>query len=308
MTFDPIAPIRLGTFPLWHLPIPTQRYMLGDHPSTIHGFGEEIVEIREMEPGDGSEWYSPIVSARMKKRMAVFHTRNEEVGVQFFLDAGPAMDFGSPSKRHVAVKIMSSLAANIFCEPNQGTATFIGVGARTICMPELGDQAVAASALRRFAFNLPVYGTEALPLPKALKLYTADTPEQLVCVFSDFLIEPRNERAWESLETAYKRCGRQGSEVLLIRVLSPLECSLPNNAITVRSGGNAYWSGWGTNRELQITQDTIRERLSTLCSKPNLRFLEIVWDGDEDRVTRELQELLHARTRHLRTHLDVAPA
>ncbi len=307
MDFDPIIPLRLGTFPFWHLPVPSQRIMTGDHPSSIHGFGEEISEIREMEPGESPEWYSPVLSARMKKRMAVYHVRDEEVSVQFFLDASPAIDFGTPSKRFAATKIISSLAQSIFCEPNQGTASFIGVGARTISMNEVGDQAVASTALRRFMNNLEPYSSmERSPFPKVLKQQTSIMPEQLVCIVSDFLIHPENETEWGRFESAYKRFEREGSEGLFIRVLSPLECSMPNGSVTVRSGAGAQWSGWGTQKGMERIQREIRLRLARICSKPQTRFIEIIWDGDEARITAELQEFLHGRTRHLRLHLDTS--
>ena len=308
MLFDPIAPLPLGSFPLWHFPIPSLRLMTGDHPSSIYGFGEEIVEIREMEPSDSTEWYSPILSARMKKRMSVYHSRHEEVGIQLYLDVGPAMDFGVPSKRHVAVKVMSSLTANIFREPNQGTATFIGVGARTVRFAEIGDQVVASGALRRFAYNLAPYHGDARPLTKALKHHATETPEQFVCIFSDFLISPDDEDEWDNFENAYKRVGQQGSEVICIRILSPLECAIPAGSITVKSAENANWIGFGTKKELLKRQSRIRERLAHICSKPEIRFLEIVSDGNEDRLTAQVREFLQARKRYLRTHLDVAPS
>ncbi|TSC62560.1 MAG: hypothetical protein G01um101448_11 [Parcubacteria group bacterium Gr01-1014_48] len=309
MAFDPITPFRLGGAPLWHIPIPSQRYITGDHPSSIHGFGEEIAEIREMEPGDSSEWYSPILSARMKKRMAVYHTRNEEVGVQFYLDAGPAIDFGVPSKRFVAVKIMSSLAVNLFREPNHGTAACIGVGSRIMYISDLADQAVTSSALRRLVYKCERYEHEDYErLPRVLKLHSAETPEQLICLFSDFLIPPQDEAAWGQLENACRRVEREGNEVIFIRVLSPLENQFPNVAITVRGAEHSLWSGSGTQKQILRTQSMIRERLNAICKKPDIRFLEIVWNDDKDATAFELQEFLKRRSCYIRAHLDIATA
>lgn len=310
MTFDPVTPFRLGTAPLWHIPIPSQRFMTGDHPSSTHGFGEEIAEIREMEPGDSPEWYSPIISAQMKKRMAVYHTRNEEVGVQFYLDAGPAIDFGIPSKRFLAIKIMSSLASSLFREPNQGTATCIGVGSRIVYIPDLADQAVASSTFQRLAHTFEPYTVEDYErFPRTLKLHAADTPEQLICLFGDFLIPPHDDAAWEHLEHACRRVEREGNEIIFIRVLAPLECEFPNVSVTVRGAEHAAcWSGAGTRKQILRVQNAIRERLRTLCKKPDIRFLEIVWNGDEDATTFEIQEFLKRRSTYLRSYLDVAPA
>ncbi len=309
MPFDPLKPWRLGPHPLWHWPIPQERQMTGDHPSSIHGFGEDIVEIREMEPGESPEWYSPIESARTKKRMAVYHTRTEEVGVQLYLDVGPAIDFGTPSKRLVAIKIMASFAGCLYQEPNQGTATIIGVGGRTIFMPDLGDQVVLVSCLHRLGYSCGAYTeSDTVLLSRALKQYSSIVPEQLVCIFSDFLIPPRNDEAWKGLEKACRRVVQQGGEVVCIRVLSPLEVGFPTTSVTVssRHGKNSDWTGLATHRTLIETQHMIRERLLSLCLKPSIRFLEIVWNDHEEQTVVQIQEFLRARTRYLRSYMDTS--
>lgn len=302
--FNPLVPWHVGSCPLWHVPIPALKNMMGEHPSRIRGFGEEIAEIREMEPGDSTEWYSPIFSARMKKRMAVYHTREEEVVVSFILDVGPAIDFGFPSKREIAVKIMATLATLLFAEPNQGTLCCVSAGEKMTMMPEAGDSVIAAGCLRRLLEAAPHTLPECALLVRALKNSAVAIPEQLIIVFSDFLIPPEDETAWEALTVACRRVCAAGSEVVFFRILHALECGFPSAMVTVSGSQQNVWSGWGTDRILRQRQERIRDRLMDIQHDPRVSFSEFVWRGTEEPIMETLRLFLRARGRYIKTRLE----
>jgi hypothetical protein len=306
MTFNPPEPWKLSACPLWHVPIPVLKQMMGAHPSSVYGFGEEIAEIREMEPGDGPEWYSAILSARMKKRMAVYHTREEEVGVQCVLDASPSIDFGAPSKRMIAVKVMATLAHLMYEEPNQGTMAFIGAGEKIACMGDAGDQVIASGYLRRLLDHLlpaPPDGHEMFI--RALKNHALATPEQLVCIFSDFLIAENDESTWNTLGGLCRRIRTQGSEFIFFRILDALECGFPSCAVTIAGENQSVWSGMGTNRALRRKQREIRTRLENMIGDSHVGFLEVIWNDDEEAIAEQLRDFLRARGRYIRTRFDL---
>jgi len=195
----------------------------GDYRSLFYGYGVDLADLREYQPGDDVRTIDWNVTARMNTPYIRQYVPEREITAWFLLDLTPSMDFPvEPQrlKRAVLVDFVATLARLLTRNGNRVGAILFGTQIeRTI--PARGGR-IQVLRLVNDLLNQP-------PLPRAP--LTDLTPllngalhalkrRSLVLVLSDFISAPGWERPLKLL-------GRR-HEVLAIRLWDPREMDLPD--------------------------------------------------------------------------------
>ncbi len=237
----------------------------GDYRSLFRGFGLDLADLREYQTSDDVRFIDWNVTARMNSPYVREFQEDREVTAWFMMDLSASIDFGSQlrTKRAVATQLVGVLARILTRHGNQVGAVLYNqaqgreknTGGKDskltllhgVIPPRHGrrqvlhliDRIHAAPNSRRNTKNDSKAKIEAAGHRGADEIYNDERPQQLtdlaqmieasrqavkrrsvVLVISDFISTPGWERPLSLLA--------QRHEVIAIRVLDPLEVSLPD--------------------------------------------------------------------------------
>jgi uncharacterized protein (DUF58 family) len=202
----------------------------GDYRSLFYGYGVDLADLREYQPGDDIRYIDWNVTARMDTPYVRQYVEDREITAWFLVDLSPSMDFGTvhAEKRAVLIDLVGTLGRLLTRHGNR-------VGAILYC-GQTGGQAD-----RRVERMIPARGgrnhvlwliNDLLKQPRLPKAAFTDLrsmlegglfsikKRSLVFVISDFISAPGWERALTLLT--------QRHEVLAVRLWDPSEVELPD--------------------------------------------------------------------------------
>ena len=193
----------------------------GDYRSLFRGFGLDLADLREYQPGDDVRHIDWNVTARTQVAHVREHQEDREVTAWFLLDLSPSVDFGSTeaTKRQALTEFTAVLARLLTRRGNRVGAVFFG--ARV-------DGMIPARTGRRHVLHIlnTLMSRPALPRAPATDLSAllrsaAEVVRRrsLVFVISDFISAPGWDGALAMLARRH--------EVVAVRLLDPLETRLP---------------------------------------------------------------------------------
>jgi uncharacterized protein (DUF58 family) len=194
----------------------------GDYRSLFYGYGMDLADLREYQPGDDIRYIDWNVTARMATPYVRQYIEDREITAWFLLDLSPSVDFGTVQslKRTVLIDFVTLLARLLTRHGNRVGAIFYGrrvektIPARggRIHVLRLTNDLLKQPRLPQAPF------TDLAPLlESALR---AIRRRSLIFIVSDFISAPGWERVLGLLN--------QRHEVLAVRLWDPREVELPD--------------------------------------------------------------------------------
>ncbi len=194
----------------------------GDYRSLFYGYGVDLADIREYQPGDDIRYIDWNVTARMDTPYLRQYTEEREVTAWFLLDLSPSIDFGRANslKRTVLIDFVGTLARLLTRHGNRVGAVFYSSQV---------DRMIPAGSGRNQVLRLI---HDLLDQPRLTHSpFTDLTPliggslnairrRSLIFIISDFIIEP----GWEKPLSLMNR----HHEVITVRLWDPREVVLPD--------------------------------------------------------------------------------
>lgn len=199
----------------------------GDYRTLWRGFGLELADLREYQPGDDVRHIDWNASARLHTAHVRTFQEDREVCAWFLVDLTGSVDFGSGPrpKRAVAMSVTAVLARLLVRHGNRvGALLYAGDGACT-AVPARGGRRQVLHLLHRMG-QTPATGQRATRLSNLLtQALSLLGPRSVVFVISDFISEPGWERPLGLLA--------QRHDVVAVRMHDPLEAALPDLGVVV---------------------------------------------------------------------------
>lgn len=199
----------------------------GDYRSLFRGTGLDLADLREYQYHDDIRHIDWNVTARVQTPYVREYHEDREVTVWFLLDLSPSMDFGSGSidKRAQLADFVALMARLFTRSGNRVGALLYGSQVDKVIRPQSG---------RKHLLHLidQVQKHPALPVAPATHLgdlltaaHHATKRRSIFFVVSDFISTPGWEKPLGLLA--------QRNEVTAVRLIDPLEQSIPNLGLVV---------------------------------------------------------------------------
>lgn len=252
----------------------------GDYRTLFYGFGLELADLREYQPGDDIRYIDWNVTARMQTPYVRQYIEDREMTAWFLLDLSPSVDFGTVQtlKRNVLIDFVAVLARLLTRHGNRvGAILYNGEGERVI--PARGGKNQVLHLINDLSAQpqlkkAPLTDLSAL-LETALNVIRR---RSLIFLISDFISAPGWEKPLGMLA--------QRHEMLAVRLFDPRETELPDIGFTVFEDAE-------TGEQLYLdTHDKIfrsrfvktmrqrEDRLNSAFSRAGLDVLPLSTEGD----------------------------
>ena len=194
----------------------------GDYRSLFYGFGLDLADLREYQPGDDIRYIDWNVTARMATPYIRQYIEDRDLTAWFLLDLSPSVDFGAVQmhKRDMLVDFVTVMARLLTRRGNRVGAMFYGSRVERV-IPAHGGR---VQVLRLVNDLLKRPKLDRAPLTDLNELLEAAfrsiRRRSLVLVVSDFISAPGWEKPLGLLSRRH--------EVIAIRLWDPRETDLPD--------------------------------------------------------------------------------
>ena len=199
----------------------------GDYRSLFYGFGLDLADLREYQPGDDIRYIDWNVTARINTPYVRQYVEDRDITAWFLLDLSPSVDFGTVNslKRDCLIDFVTVMARLLTRHGNR-------VGA--VLYDSRVERVVPARGGRLHVLRLI---NDLLKLPRLKRAPMTDLNallqaafrsikrRSLVFVISDFISAPGWERPLGLLS--------QRHEVLAVRLWDPREVELPDIGLVI---------------------------------------------------------------------------
>jgi uncharacterized protein (DUF58 family) len=272
----------------------------GDYRSLFRGYGVDLADLREYQPGDDVRYIDWNVTARMDEPYLREYTEDRELSAWFLLDLSPSVDFGTGEadrqKRTVLIDFVSTLARLLTRRGNRVGAVLYGDRVeRTI--PAAGGRIQVLriiDALLHQPRHVAAPFTDLRPLLDSG--HNSIKRRSLVFVISDFISEP----GWEkSLELLARR-----HEVIAIRLVDPREATLPDVGPVILQDaetGEQVYVDTGDKRFRQRFADAAAAREATIADGFRRAGIEAVTFSTDEDLVRSIVRMATLRKRRRRS-------
>jgi uncharacterized protein (DUF58 family) len=194
----------------------------GDYRSLFYGFGLDLADLREYQPGDDIRYIDWNVTARMATPYIRQYIEDRDLTAWFLLDLSPSVDFGAVQmhKRDMLVDFVTVMARLLTRRGNRVGAMFYGSRVERVIPAHSGRVQV----LRLVNDLLKHPKLDRVPLTDLNTLLEAAfrsiRRRSLVFIVSDFISAPGWEKPLGLLSRRH--------EVIAIRLWDPRETELPD--------------------------------------------------------------------------------
>ncbi len=199
----------------------------GDYRTLFYGYGVDLADLREYQPGDDIRYIDWNVTARMDTPYVRQYVEDRELTAWFLLDLSPSMDFGSLNAPKRATLIdFTAITARILTRHGNRVGAIL-YGDRVMqAIPARGGK---IQVLRLINDLLRQPRLQRAPFTELSQLLGSGLNSikrrSLIFVVSDFISAPGWERPLKLLS--------QRHEVLAIRLWDPREAELPDMGLVV---------------------------------------------------------------------------
>ncbi len=250
----------------------------GDYRTLFRGFGLDLAELREYQPGDDVRSIDWNVTARMNEPYVRQYNEDRELSAWFLLDVSPSMDFGSNGveKRELLVEFVGLLSRLLTRHGNRVGAILYSGRVERIIPPRSGRRHVLYllhCLLEQGELPSSPETNLTVLLSTALKFIRR---RSLLFIVSDFVSLPGWERALGNLA--------RRNEVLAVRLFDPVERELPDAGIIMmrdaETGESIYVDthSWSFRRRFQRAAFEREQRVGAALSKVGVDLLELSTD------------------------------
>jgi uncharacterized protein (DUF58 family) len=199
----------------------------GDYRTLFYGYGVDLADLREYQPGDDIRYIDWNVTARMDTPYVRQYVEDRELTAWFLLDLSPSMDFGglNTQKRTLLIDFTATVARILTRHGNRVGALLYG----DRVMQEISARGGKIQVLRLINDLLRQPRLQRAPFTELAQLLGSGLNSikrrSLVFVVSDFISAPGWQRPLKLLS--------QRHEVLAIRLWDPREMELPDMGVIV---------------------------------------------------------------------------
>jgi uncharacterized protein (DUF58 family) len=206
----------------WHVIRRLDGLLQGDYRSLFYGFGLDLADLREYQPGDDVRYIDWNVTARLGTPYVRQYIEDREITAYFLLDLSPSVDFataGAP-KRELLVNFVAVMARLLTRHGNRvGALLYEGNSSRMI--PARGGRTQVLRLINEVRGRPKQKTSPPTDLGPLLKTAASTLHRRsLVFIVSDFFTAP----GWEP---ALGVLGRR-HEVLAVRLWDPRETEMPD--------------------------------------------------------------------------------
>ncbi len=206
----------------WHVIRRLDGLLQGDYRSLFYGFGLDLADLREYQPGDDVRYIDWNVTARLGTPYIRRYVEDREITAYFLLDLSPSVDYttvGAP-KRQLLIDFVAVLARLLTRHGNRVGALIYESNTSRMVPARGGRMQVLRliNDLRAQPRQQRSPATDLLPLLRTAS--SALRRRSLVFIISDFYSAPGWEPALGLL--------RRRHEVLAVRLWDPREMELPD--------------------------------------------------------------------------------
>lgn len=197
----------------------------GDWRSLFRGSGLQLADLREYQPHDDVRHIDWNVTARLQQPHVRQYLEDREISAWFVVDRSASLGFGSTglSKHQLAAQAVGTLARLLAGRGNRVGALFVAEAgtSRPRVLPARSGRRHVLHLLQALLQAPPAGGSAATTdlAPLLLQAQALIRRRAQVFLVSDFISPPGWERALQALA--------QRHEVIAIRLLDPLESTLP---------------------------------------------------------------------------------
>jgi uncharacterized protein (DUF58 family) len=264
----------------------------GDYRSLFYGFGLDLADLREYQPGDDIRHIDWNVTARMATPYVRQYTEDREITAWFLLDLSPSVDFGTVEnlKRDSLIDFAAVLARLLTRHGNQVGAIFYN--GQT-------ERVIPAGAGRLHVLRMinDLLGQPRLPGAPFTDLsvvmataYRIIRRRSLIVVVSDFISAP----GWEEMLGLLNR----RHEVLAVRLWDPREVELPDIGLVVMQDsetGEQLLVDTHDRRFRQRFQEAMQHRRASLDAAFRHAHVDVLSLSTEDDLVAAIVEFAARR-------------
>jgi uncharacterized protein (DUF58 family) len=199
----------------------------GDYRSLFYGFGLNLADLREYQPGDDVRHIDWNVTARMATPYIRQYTEDREITAWFLLDLSPSVDFGTVEslKRDCLIDFAALLARLLTRHGNRVGAIFYN-GQTERVIPASSGRLHVLRMVNDLLHQPHLPGAPLTDLSAVMATaYRIIRRRSLIFVVSDFISAP----GWEGMLGLLNR----RHEVLAVRLWDPREVDLPDMGLVV---------------------------------------------------------------------------
>jgi uncharacterized protein (DUF58 family) len=194
----------------------------GDYRTLFYGFGLDLADLREYQPGDDVRRIDWNVTARMATPYVRQYTEDREITAWFVLDLSPSVDFGTVDslKRDYLIDFVGVLGRLLTRHGNRiGAILYNGQAERVI--PPGGGRLHVLRMINDLIRQPHLPGAPFTDLSVAMATaFRVIRRRSLIFIVSDFISAP----GWEDLLGLLNR----RHEVLAVHLWDPREIELPD--------------------------------------------------------------------------------
>lgn len=194
----------------------------GDYRTLFYGFGLDLADLREYQPGDDIRYIDWNVTARMATPYVRQYTEDREITAWFVLDLSPSVDFGTIDnlKRDYLIDFSAVLARLLTRHGNRvGAILYNGQAERVI--PARAGRLHVLRMINDLLHQPHLQGAPFTDLSVAMATaFRIIRRRSLIFVVSDFISAP----GWEGILGLLNR----RHEVLAVHLWDPREVELPD--------------------------------------------------------------------------------
>jgi len=199
----------------------------GDYRSLFYGFGLDLADLREYQPGDDIRYIDWNVTARINTPYVRQYVEDRDITAWFLLDLSPSVDFGTVNslKRDCLIDFVTVMARLLTRHGNRVGAVLYDSRVERV-VPARGGR---LHVLRLINDLLKLPRLSRAPMTDLNALFQAAfrsiKRRSLIFIISDFISAPGWERPLGLLG--------QRHEVLAVRLWDPREVELPDIGLVI---------------------------------------------------------------------------
>ena len=264
----------------------------GDYRSLLYGFGLDLADLREYQPGDDIRYIDWNVTARVNTPYVRQYVEDRDITAWFLLDLSPSVDFGTVNslKRDCLIDFVAVLARLLTRHGNRVGAMLYGSRVERI-IPARGGRLQVLRIVNDL-LNQPRLEQSPMTDLKVLlqTAFNSIKRRSLIFVVSDFISAPGWERPLSLLS--------QRHEVLAVRLWDPRETELPDIGLVVlqdaETGEQLYVDTRDRKFRVRFQQDSQR-RQAALNAAFQQAHVDVMPLSTEDDLVRAIVQFAAMR-------------
>jgi len=264
----------------------------GDYRSLLYGFGLDLADLREYQPGDDIRYIDWNVTARVNTPYVRQYVEDRDITAWFLLDLSPSVDFGTVNslKRDCLIDFVAVLARLLTRHGNRVGAMLYGSRVERI-IPARGGRLQVLRIVNDL-LNQPRLEQSPMTDLKVLlqTAFNSIKRRSLIFVISDFISAPGWERPLSLLS--------QRHEVLAVRLWDPRETELPDIGLVVlqdaETGEQLYVDTRDRKFRVRFQQDSQR-RQAALNAAFQQAHVDVMPLSTEDDLVRAIVQFAAMR-------------